>query len=164
VEVLSEIFILVVKSWSSDLFGHGGLPPPMQLARICRTWRQIASSTPLLWTFIRIVLPTKRLDVYEELIREWIARSAGCPLHLEIFGDDLSPQTCMNNFRPIFTLLLNPGLQGPAGGYVGCEIRFSVAARASHFSYEDTPITVPISMAIQMLSSIAKNQNFNETL
>jgi len=91
VEVLSEIFILVVKSWSSDLFGHGGLPPPMQLARICRTWRQIAFSTPLLWTFIRIVLPTKRLDVYEELIREWIARSAGCPLHLQIFGDDLSP-------------------------------------------------------------------------
>jgi hypothetical protein len=103
VEVLSEIFLLVVKSWSCDLFGGGGLPPPMQLARICRAWRQIAFSTPLLWTFIRVVLPTKRLDVYEELLREWIARSAGCPLHLEIFGDDLSPQ---KNFRSIFTLLL----------------------------------------------------------
>jgi hypothetical protein len=107
VEALSEIFILVVKSWSSDPFAsRGGLPPPMQLAQICRAWRQIAFSTPLLWTSIRIVLPTKRLDVYEELLREWIARSAGCPLDLKIYGDDLSPQTCMKNFRPIFTLLL----------------------------------------------------------
>lgn len=105
VEVLSEIFLLVVKSY---LFaGRKGFPPSMQLARICRAWRQIAFSTPLLWTFIRVVLPTKRLNVYEELVlREWIARSAGCPLHLEICGDDLNPQTCMNDCRPIFTLLL----------------------------------------------------------
>ena len=105
VEVLSEIFLLVMKSWFGNNF-FCGLPPPIQLARVCRAWRQIAFSTPLLWAFIRIVLPTKKLDVYEELLREWIARSAGCPLHLKIFGDDLSPQACMKDFRPIFTLLL----------------------------------------------------------
>ncbi|KAJ7141996.1 hypothetical protein C8R46DRAFT_576687 [Mycena filopes] len=56
---------------------------PLFLCQICQRWREIALSTPQLWSAIAIAVgrnPTAHL----ELLETWLARSGNCPLSFSL--------------------------------------------------------------------------------
>ncbi|KDR69863.1 hypothetical protein GALMADRAFT_271918 [Galerina marginata CBS 339.88] len=91
-ELISKIFCLYVLGNRKESCppvaspGHRKLlPAPFLLASICRTWREIALSTPNMWTSINIyvgsavdILPASRM------VKAWTAHSAQLPLTLKV--------------------------------------------------------------------------------
>ncbi|KAF7358666.1 F-box domain-containing protein [Mycena sanguinolenta] len=65
---------------------------PMLLLQICRTWREIALATPLLWSALNLTWvvddPRDRipLEVDDGFIQQWLERAAAVPLSLGFFG------------------------------------------------------------------------------
>lgn len=83
-EVLSEIFIECLPQYSA---APASTRAPMLLAAICRDWREIALSTPFLWSsFILSVnlLRAKDGSSVVRLFETWISRSGSCPLTMVI--------------------------------------------------------------------------------
>jgi len=54
------------------------------LGAICRAWRQIAWSTPKLWSTLPISLHRCDNRAYKELVLEWLMRSAQIPLDVSL--------------------------------------------------------------------------------
>ncbi|KAG6829833.1 hypothetical protein H0H87_009990 [Tephrocybe sp. NHM501043] len=59
---------------------QGSSADPMLLAQVCSKWREVALSTPLLWSSIHILCSDKGQRV--PLLKAWLQRSAGCPLSI----------------------------------------------------------------------------------
>ncbi|PPR06403.1 hypothetical protein CVT26_004849 [Gymnopilus dilepis] len=57
--------------------------PSLTLGKICRRWRQIAWSTPHLWTELVIFHRHAMTPTHAELAREWLGRSSVHPLMIE---------------------------------------------------------------------------------
>ena len=61
---------------------------PLLLGRICRLWREIANSTPRLWSAIHIVIPSKEnaslASARYDALRTWLGRSGATPLHISL--------------------------------------------------------------------------------
>ncbi|KAJ7157144.1 hypothetical protein C8R46DRAFT_1293605 [Mycena filopes] len=87
-----EIFPLVVDLLSSTTVWHRTL---LALAKVCKRWRSIVHSTPLLWDR-RVSITTYRFSAlgyfrrnrmaekYFEAVRMWVARSAPYPLSISL--------------------------------------------------------------------------------
>ncbi|KAJ7366530.1 hypothetical protein DFH08DRAFT_763788 [Mycena albidolilacea] len=73
VELLAEIFVLAIRDCTH-------ITDVLRLSQVCSDWRQVAHSTPRLWTGpIRVNLSHKKSDlgeVYAEGLKAWLARSA----------------------------------------------------------------------------------------
>ncbi|KAF7326628.1 F-box domain-containing protein [Mycena venus] len=85
-EVLSEIFIQCLPTYSA---APAAARAPMLLTTICKDWREIALSTPHLWsTFILSVDLVKTKDGCSliRLFDTWLARGGTCPLTMVING------------------------------------------------------------------------------
>ncbi|KAF8967914.1 hypothetical protein BDZ97DRAFT_478458 [Flammula alnicola] len=78
-DMISEIFNL-----AADSAPYDRNPFPFTVGQVCQAWRQIARSTPLLWRHITISFSEKNIESQEQLLREWIGRSAACPLELDL--------------------------------------------------------------------------------
>ncbi|KAJ7177093.1 hypothetical protein C8R46DRAFT_48401 [Mycena filopes] len=81
-EVVSEIFLQTVAGFRAPLCGRAS---PLYLGHICQRWRDIALSTPSLWSsmYISITHPQpKGLQGYIHLLEMWLARSRDCPLSI----------------------------------------------------------------------------------
>jgi len=82
------------------------LPTQFLLASVCRGWRQLAQSTPSLWSTLSFTLtkPTKREDLRARVqhISNWLQLSGSLPLTLAVFNyvpnrsriKPLSPEIC----------------------------------------------------------------------
>ncbi|TFK37597.1 hypothetical protein BDQ12DRAFT_684950 [Crucibulum laeve] len=66
---------------------------PLLLTHICSLWREIALTTPKLWSSVHIPIPsphndpvtTRNLDKPRiEGLRQWLARSGACPLSISV--------------------------------------------------------------------------------
>ncbi|KAJ7615336.1 hypothetical protein FB45DRAFT_1035328 [Roridomyces roridus] len=78
-EITSEIFLHYTSDFETPRFGT------LILASVCSSWREVALSTPRLWTrFDRAVSRTAEVDDIRmsSLLRAWIARSGKLPLNL----------------------------------------------------------------------------------
>ncbi|KAF8198332.1 hypothetical protein K438DRAFT_1967077 [Mycena galopus ATCC 62051] len=86
-EIVAEIFIHVLPPYPSCPPLTGPLSPT-SLTYICRAWREIAVSTPELWTAIQ--LPFNDIPVQQQLHVSdvWLKRSGACPLSIELDGID----------------------------------------------------------------------------
>lgn len=90
-EITSEIFL--------HCLPEGSLPSapspcvreaPLLLGHICRFWREVAHSTPQLWTAVAVggrndrALQTMSLAYHTQVLDYWIARSGSCPISFDI--------------------------------------------------------------------------------
>ncbi|KAJ7141522.1 hypothetical protein C8R46DRAFT_921248 [Mycena filopes] len=77
-EVVAEIFLQTLDGPSF----LGGRASPIYLGHICQRWRDIALSTPSLWSGMSIIMHHFRPSQtsYLELLELWLARSRDCPL------------------------------------------------------------------------------------
>ncbi|KAJ6589151.1 hypothetical protein B0H19DRAFT_923037, partial [Mycena capillaripes] len=87
-EIVSEIFLNYLPTYPKipPLFG---ISSPSLLCQICRHWRAITVSTPVLWRAIRMDGANHRdseemLTAKLELIETWLSRSGDCPLALSL--------------------------------------------------------------------------------
>ncbi|KAJ7201151.1 hypothetical protein GGX14DRAFT_371575, partial [Mycena pura] len=84
-EIVSEIFVHVLPAYPicPPLAGKSS---PTQLTHICRQWREIAMSTPLLWRAIRIPFlhDESRASDLVFFVETWLRRSGSCPLSIDI--------------------------------------------------------------------------------
>ena len=91
-EIGSHIFLLSMGHRDIiDVSQKGkGLPTPFLLGAVCQGWRQLARSTPRLWTrlgfdFFDTTDPTsKTMEVLPQLVSDWLERSGGLPLTLYV--------------------------------------------------------------------------------
>ncbi|KAJ7504679.1 hypothetical protein B0H11DRAFT_2347342 [Mycena galericulata] len=84
-EIVSEIFLQRIDSCGGSTSNPAS---PLFLGHICHKWREIAVSTPSLWTTISLTLaditsPDSRL----RLLEIWLARSRDCPLSISLIDD-----------------------------------------------------------------------------
>ncbi|KAJ6589228.1 hypothetical protein B0H19DRAFT_1103328 [Mycena capillaripes] len=87
-EIMSDIVTKFLPSYP-EFPPHFGLFSPLLLSQICRHWRQIAPSTPSLWSAIRInILAGNRRPLAGKLqvVETWLARSRNYPLSLHFTG------------------------------------------------------------------------------
>jgi hypothetical protein len=99
-EVASLIFIMALPQqnlklfpWVQDVIDKGF--NPLFLGAVCQTWRQIAWTTPELWTtFIhKVMTPLPLTESYPKISADWLNRSGTLPLtiifiHLWVSIDD----------------------------------------------------------------------------
>ncbi|KAJ7364912.1 hypothetical protein DFH08DRAFT_840291 [Mycena albidolilacea] len=66
---------------------------PLLLGRICRNWRDVTYSTPVLWSSIHIPClhylraPPNMISGLERTVEAWLERSSACPLSVSVFDD-----------------------------------------------------------------------------
>lgn len=79
-EILGEIFLM------ANLYCvHGSRSDhDAALLRVCRSWRELALGTPLLWSHIDLTCDGVHDDAYYNRARVWIERSAGVALDIDI--------------------------------------------------------------------------------
>ncbi|KAF9482955.1 hypothetical protein BDN70DRAFT_990735 [Pholiota conissans] len=95
-EIMSKIFTEFVPVDTDESYGvcvgHHRFAPvghvkgkitttPILLSAVCTTWRDIAQSTPQLWTSVSVDLSS---EIHFDLLRGWLARSGMLPLHILI--------------------------------------------------------------------------------
>ncbi|KAJ7176130.1 hypothetical protein C8R43DRAFT_554763 [Mycena crocata] len=80
-EIVSEIFLQSLGPANMRLKSG---EPPLVLGHICQTWRDIAVSTPTLWTQIALMPTPRTVDRQLALLEILLTRSRDCPLSLSI--------------------------------------------------------------------------------
>ncbi|KAJ7238572.1 hypothetical protein B0H12DRAFT_1137240 [Mycena haematopus] len=120
-DVLIEIFLSCLPSEHNALINTA--EAPLILGRICRHWRSVAYSAPLLWRTIHIPpldyshMPPKILSRLETLVEEWLERSATCSLSLSLsdhLNSSAEAHTLVPRLRPFSRRLRHLSLSGDA--------------------------------------------------
>ena len=62
------------------------------IGAICKYWREIAWSTPCLWSSLVVRVKPNRCDSQTDIVQEWLARSGHLPLSIRIFTTVSTPQ------------------------------------------------------------------------
>jgi hypothetical protein len=100
-EILTEIFRLTCQSED----GLGGPPvTPLFFGRICKEWREIAWSTPLLWNMISLHVSHKAHGSQIQLLRDWLLRANSSPLFIKLTSDE-EHESIFCSFRAIMEVL-----------------------------------------------------------
>ena len=101
-EILTKIFKLTCQLED----GLGGPPvTPVFLGGICKDWREIAWSTPLLWNMISLHVSRKVHDSQVHLLRDWLLRANSSPLFIKLTSDD-EDESIICSFRAIMDVLV----------------------------------------------------------
>ncbi|KIM46670.1 hypothetical protein M413DRAFT_260623 [Hebeloma cylindrosporum] len=90
-EIASHIFLLVVGKQDISALRHrgaGGLPTPYLCSAVCAGWRQLARSTPNLWSLLTFKFSdfanSTTMEALPHLITDWLERSGSLPLTLKV--------------------------------------------------------------------------------
>ncbi|KAJ6620742.1 hypothetical protein B0H10DRAFT_1791338, partial [Mycena sp. CBHHK59/15] len=83
-EIMAEIFTFTLNPVSvHDVeFWDDGRSFVLRLCKICRNWRQIAISTPALWTVLYLHLPGSQSSF--DWVSLWLDRSRSLPIYLQV--------------------------------------------------------------------------------
>lgn len=84
-DIWAEIFVRCLPTSHNSVMALG--EAPLILTRICKSWREIAMSTPLLWRSIHIAISPSRTPASQPhtAVKEWLDRSGTLPLHLSVY-------------------------------------------------------------------------------
>ncbi|KAJ7506883.1 hypothetical protein B0H11DRAFT_2323538, partial [Mycena galericulata] len=80
-EISSNIFMQCL-STTNTITLPNPRGPPMVFVQICQSWRNIALSTPSLWTSIRVERPSTKFVKFLEI---WLERARNLPLSIVLF-------------------------------------------------------------------------------
>ncbi|KAJ3503505.1 hypothetical protein NLJ89_g8400 [Agrocybe chaxingu] len=88
-DILREVFIQTLPESNAIMKANRC---PLLLTRICRFWRDVALSTPNLWTSLQIKVPGKGIpsSTANKIaigIHEWFSRSGALPLSISLISD-----------------------------------------------------------------------------
>ncbi|KAF9005018.1 hypothetical protein BDQ17DRAFT_371811 [Cyathus striatus] len=117
VEILSEIFTYAAPyDARPEIDTKPQLLSPFFLGAVCKRWREIAWTTPTIWTNVSVFLSrASRYPIQVELLQDWLKRSGGLPLTIKLvwnarypFADEnwTSAMTERDDPKPIIDLLL----------------------------------------------------------
>lgn len=98
-EVASHIFLLSMGARDAYKVSGNGLPTPFLLGAVCRGWRQLARSTPRLWSTLDFNL-TDSMDALPHLVADWLERSGGLPLTLKVYYSDRGSDLLKKRYIP----------------------------------------------------------------
>ncbi|KAJ6463480.1 hypothetical protein C8R45DRAFT_1025916 [Mycena sanguinolenta] len=90
-DVLVEIFCACLPSEHNALIDFA--EAPLVLGRICKHWRSVAYSSPILWSTMHIPwphfrsIPPQIRSRLEKIVEQWFKRAATCPLSVSFFDD-----------------------------------------------------------------------------
>ena len=103
-KIASHIFAQCISSNPSP-YQRAFIMQPLVLGAVCQSWRDIAWTTPQLWTTIVIVIgPTRDSNSQLELLEQWIARSGHLPLDIS-FRTPMNPEALI--VEPLFYPLID---------------------------------------------------------
>lgn len=83
-EILTEIFRLACQTFEDG----GKLLVPLFFGCICKEWREIAWSTPLLWNNVSLQISRKTFKLQAHLLNDWLLRARTSPLYIKLTTDD----------------------------------------------------------------------------
>ena len=78
IEILQEIFMLSVPHYPTVTDYSVA---PLLLGQVCRLWREVSRTTPMLWSVLRMI-ETYQPELFERLV-QWLERSGDCSLDLK---------------------------------------------------------------------------------
>ncbi|KAF4612081.1 hypothetical protein D9613_004486 [Agrocybe pediades] len=93
VEILSKIFYSCISEEMRKVDGepnYGDDLVPLQISAVCRTWRQVAWSSPELWTvmcFRRDFLSATHACLQYAIMKEWVSRSGALPVYVTLYEE-----------------------------------------------------------------------------
>ncbi|KAJ7034258.1 hypothetical protein C8F04DRAFT_1102085 [Mycena alexandri] len=129
-DVLLEIFFSCLPLTNNALIDAS--EAPLLLGLICRHWRNVAYTTPRIWSSIHIPslnyhdLPPKIMLALDKVVEAWLERSGVCPLSVsftESFTEHMDPSDpALNQPSPISQLL--------AASRRLCRLELTASARA----------------------------------
>ena len=77
------------------------------LGAICRAWRQVAWSTPKLWSTLPIALNRSENKDYMDLVLEWLGRSAQIPLDIFVVYNHVAAEKPMTLAEDLWKPLID---------------------------------------------------------
>ncbi|CAA7265071.1 unnamed protein product [Cyclocybe aegerita] len=105
-EVASNIFVLAVSGPETSRSEHLS---PLTLGAVSRRWRQIAWSTPRLWTYVPVRLNRFEVSFHlpKELLLQWIGRTGQLPLSICMLYNeaDADPTQHTENFTNVIEII-----------------------------------------------------------
>ncbi|KAK7040515.1 hypothetical protein R3P38DRAFT_2694046, partial [Favolaschia claudopus] len=119
-DILREIFIACLPSATNALMDPK--EAPLLFGRICRHWRDIALSTPMLWASIHVPLtPRAGMDISVTIgvLQRWLKLSGGCPLAISLYSQDVydsslyDPHHIVSMVLDVSSRLRRLSLRGP---------------------------------------------------
>ncbi|KAF7363761.1 hypothetical protein MSAN_01033900 [Mycena sanguinolenta] len=107
-DILQEIFLSCLPQQHNAPIDFD--EAPLLLGRICRRWRSVAYSTPILWSSIHIPpldpsTPPNVLLGLERLVAEWFERSATCPLSVSFVDSVIRGDSALGTHSLILQLV-----------------------------------------------------------
>ncbi|KAF8893699.1 hypothetical protein CPB84DRAFT_1848603 [Gymnopilus junonius] len=97
IEIISTIF----EFYTAEIRGNLHTTP-LTLGAVCQSWRQIAWSTPSIWTSFAFLLKQPENPTRVEVAVEWLQRSRRLPVSIELYTSaDLGPQTPVDALLPL---------------------------------------------------------------
>jgi len=94
-ELLGEIFRYCLPQNYHEKGAHKAVMLP---SHVCKHWRDVALSTPTLWTNVVLHVTNETFESRAALVTTWFARSGGLPLSFTLSGRE--------NLLPILAFLL----------------------------------------------------------
>ncbi|KAH8108622.1 hypothetical protein DFH11DRAFT_1747588 [Phellopilus nigrolimitatus] len=58
--------------------------PSLVLSHVCHLWREVASTTPEIWTYANLRAPRQSIESPVALMKLWISNSRNCPLVIDL--------------------------------------------------------------------------------
>jgi hypothetical protein len=103
-EILQEVFLWCLPSPSNDsehaVFMRretlaGPEHAPMLLCRICKEWRNVALSSPNLWTTLSVIVRLGVAVPAPNLVSMWLSRTGVLPLNISLYQQNESNANCI---------------------------------------------------------------------
>ncbi|KAK7065015.1 hypothetical protein R3P38DRAFT_2827554 [Favolaschia claudopus] len=86
-DILREIFVACLPTLHNALMDTN--QAPLIFGRICRRWRVVAHSTPMLWSSVYVPLTTSAdisISSISAALKHWLERSGSCSLDISLYA------------------------------------------------------------------------------
>ena len=87
-DILIEIFQIACKPVYDGYYKRKQAVTPFFIGSICRLWRDVVWSTPLLWSTIFLQISRKHHDTQIQLLGDWLLNARSAPLSIKLTLQD----------------------------------------------------------------------------